>query len=81
MFETQISHEAPVTFLRGLQARCRWAAAHPGTDEFGYGDAQALAYCQGRIDFENGRPGNDVPPLLADVVDLSRAWREGWMDA
>lgn len=67
-----------VVFLRGLKARCQWAVAHLSADECECVEAQTEAYCDGRFDFDTGRDCEDVPPLLADVADLRRAWLRGW---
>ncbi|MCZ8441754.1 MULTISPECIES: hypothetical protein [Achromobacter] len=81
MYEVQESQEVPVAFLRGLKARCLWTTAQLNGDEFGYGDAQEEAYCQGRFDFESGRAANDIPPLVADIAALASGWKAGWADA
>ncbi|WOB74347.1 hypothetical protein [Achromobacter xylosoxidans] len=79
MCEIQANHEAPIIFLRGLEARCRWAAAQDGADpECGDGGACGDSFSQGIQDFEAGRGPNDIPPLLADVRELAAAWRDGW---
>ncbi|MDH0093451.1 hypothetical protein N7373_18515 [Achromobacter mucicolens] len=70
-----------IAFLRGLKARCQWAVAHLNADEFECIEAQTEAYCEGRFDFDAGRDCEDVPPLLADVADLRRAWLRGWDEA
>ncbi|MGE8657024.1 MAG: hypothetical protein ACN6O8_09780 [Achromobacter sp.] len=81
MYEVQENQEVPIVFLRGLKARCLWTTALLNAEEFGYGDAQAEAYCQGRFDFESGRATNEIPPLVADVAALASAWKAGWADA
>ncbi|KOF55107.1 hypothetical protein AD428_02660 [Achromobacter sp. DMS1] len=66
-----------ITFLRGLQARCCWAAAPAGADA-DLGEALDLAVAQGHQDFFCRRSVDDIPPLLADVPELAAAWRNGW---
>lgn len=79
MFETTIRPEAPVTFLCGLEARCRWAVAYLGSDpEHGDDGACGDSFSQGIQDFEAGRHQNDIPPLLADVRELAASWQDGW---
>lgn len=77
MCQFHTNQNEPIVFLRGLQARCRWAAAHDSTEPES-GDGYDDAYSQGMQDFEHGRAFKDVPPLLADIADLAAAWREGW---
>lgn len=77
MSQIQDSKTTPIVFLRGLDARCLWAAAHVGgVPESSDGSDDAFA--QGIRDFECGRAASDVPPLLADISELAAAWREGW---
>lgn len=71
-----------VVFLRGLDARVARTKAVWMFDEdnrfMELGHAQMLAHVQGREDFTRGRDAEDVPPLLADVAELTSAWVDGW---
>ncbi|TQJ94681.1 hypothetical protein [Achromobacter sp. SLBN-14] len=73
----QIANDAkPVAvFLRGLEARVEWAKAGREGDTL---SALLNAEGDGYHDFQAGRAGNDVPPLLADVPELAAAWSKGW---
>ncbi|CUJ49434.1 hypothetical protein [Achromobacter kerstersii] len=76
--------KSTVVFLRGLRARTAWANAKGIFDadcramDIDY--AQILAHVQGREDFSRGRNLADIPPLLADVAQLTSAWVDGWYE-
>lgn len=55
MFHLQFAHSAPITFLRGLQARCCWAATLGGADA-DLGEALDLALAQGHHDLDAVAP-------------------------
>ena len=70
-----------VVFLRGGKTPRKWADRQNIAEEFECAEAQTEAYCDGRFDFDIGRDCADVPPLLADVTELRRAWLRGWDEA